>query len=174
MYVSFNTNIILGIKKMKKSFIALALLNQVHQLVLATVYDKDGNTLSIVGLVQSVFYYGAYNKAGEKDASIINSARFDLSGQTKINNYVNVLAFAEWDAVDGQDKSFGNKTLAREQYVGVSFNEYVKVIAGRTWDNTKQVLVLTDLFERLDLQNDTAINIYRRSGVVRYDLNNRN
>ena len=30
MYVSFNTNIILGIKKMKKSFIALALLNQVH------------------------------------------------------------------------------------------------------------------------------------------------
>jgi len=49
-YVSFNTNIILGIKN-EKVINCFSFINSGSLASAATVYDKDGKTLSIVGLV---------------------------------------------------------------------------------------------------------------------------
>ena len=88
---------------MKKSLLALAVVLAATSATAsaATVYDKDGTTLTVGGRVQSVFYNGFYKKAGYKDASLVNSSRFSVAGNTKVNNYLSVLAFSEWDMADG-------------------------------------------------------------------------
>lgn len=55
---------------MKKSLLALAVVLAATSATAsaATVYDKDGTTLTVGGRVQSVFYNGFYKKAGYKDA----------------------------------------------------------------------------------------------------------
>lgn len=60
---------------MKKSLLALAVVLAATSATAsaATVYDKDGTTLTVGGRVQSVFYNGFYKKAGYKDASLVNS-----------------------------------------------------------------------------------------------------
>ncbi len=46
------------------------------------------------------------------------------------------------------------------------------IIAGKTLDSTRQVMATTDIFEYVDVQNDTGINADRRNGLFRYDYNN--
>lgn len=46
------------------------------------------------------------------------------------------------------------------------------IIAGKTLDSTRQVMAATDIFEYVDVQNDTGINGDRRNGLFRYDYNN--
>lgn len=158
---------------MKKSLLALAVVLAATSATAsaATVYDKDGTTLTVGGRVQSVFYNGFYKKAGYKDASLVNSSRFSVAGNTKVNNYLSVLAFSEWDMADG-NKQTGDKLLSREQYVGADFGSLGKLIAGKTLDSTRQVMAATDIFEYVDVQNDTGINGDRRNGLFRYDYNN--
>ena len=62
---------------MKKSLIALSVILASSASITnaATVYDKDGTTLVIGGRVQSVYFSGNLNYAGEKDASLVNSSR---------------------------------------------------------------------------------------------------
>lgn len=175
--ITINTNIyiifFLGIIFMKKSLLALAVVLAATSATAsaATVYDKDGTTLTVGGRVQSVFYNGFYKKAGYKDASLVNSSRFSVAGNTKVNNYLSVLAFSEWDMADG-NKQTGDKLLSREQYVGADFGSLGKLIAGKTLDSTRQVMADTDIFEYVDVQNDTGINGDRRNGLFRYDYNN--
>lgn len=66
---------------MKKSLLALAVVFAASSATAsaATVYDKDGTTLTVGGRVQSVFYNGFYKKAGYKDASLVNSSRFSVA-----------------------------------------------------------------------------------------------
>ena len=158
---------------MKKSLLALAVVFAASSATAsaATVYDKDGTTLTVGGRVQSVFYNGFYKKAGYKDASLVNSSRFSVAGNTKVNDYLSVLAFSEWDMADG-NKQTGDKLLSREQYVGADFGSLGKLIAGKTLDSTRQVMAATDIFEYVDVQNDTGINGDRRNGLFRYDYNN--
>lgn len=114
---------------MKKSLLALAVVLAATSATAsaATVYDKDGTTLTVGGRVQSVFYNGFYKKAGYKDASLVNSSRFSVAGNTKVNNYLSVLAFSEWDMADG-NKQTGDKLLSREQYVGADFGSLGKLM----------------------------------------------
>ncbi len=158
---------------MKKSLLALAVVFAASSATAsaATVYDKDGTTLTVGGRVQSVFYNGFYTKAGYKDASLVNSSRFSVAGNTYVNDYLSVLAFSEWDMADG-NKQTGDKLLSREQYVGADFGSLGKLIAGKTLDSTRQVMAATDIFEYVDVQNDTGINGDRRNGLFRYDYNN--
>ena len=174
--ITINTNIyiiFLGIIFMKKSLLALAVVLAATSATAsaATVYDKDGTTLTVGGRVQSVFYNGFYKKAGYKDASLVNSSRFSVAGNTKVNNYLSVLAFSEWDMADG-NKQTGDNLKSREQYVGADFGSLGKLIAGKTLDSTRQVMAATDIFEYVDVQNDTGINGDRRNGLFRYDYNN--
>lgn len=165
---------ILGIIFMKKSLLALAVVFTASSATAsaATVYDKDGTSLSVGGRVQSVLFNGWYKKAGEKDTSLVNSARFNIAGTTKVNDYLSVLAFSEWDMADGENKNIGDKLVSREQYVGADFGSFGKLIAGKTLDSTRQVMATTDIFEYVDVQNDTNINGDRRNGLFRYDYNN--
>ena len=174
--ITINTNIyiiFLGIIFMKKSLLALAVVLAATSATAsaATVYDKDGTTLTVGGRVQSVFYNGFYKKAGYKDASLVNSSRFSVAGNTKVNDYLSVLAFSEWDMADG-NKQTGDNLKSREQYVGADFGSLGKLIAGKTLDSTRQVMAATDIFEYVDVQNDTGINGDRRNGLFRYDYNN--
>lgn len=174
--ITINTNIyiiFLGIIFMKKSLLALAVVLAATSATAsaATVYDKDGTTLTVGGRVQSVFYNGFYKKAGYKDASLVNSSRFSVAGNTKVTDYLSVLAFSEWDMADG-NKQTGDNLKSREQYVGADFGSFGKLIAGKTLDSTRQVMAATDIFEYVDVQNDTGINGDRRNGLFRYDYNN--
>ena len=174
--ITINTNIyiiFLGIIFMKKSLLALAVVIAATSATAsaATVYDKDGTTLTVGGRVQSVFYNGFYKKAGYKDASLVNSSRFSVAGNTKVTDYLSVLAFSEWDMADG-NKQTGDNLKSREQYVGADFGSLGKLIAGKTLDSTRQVMAATDIFEYVDVQNDTGINGDRRNGLFRYDYNN--
>ena len=174
--INININIyiiFLGIIFMKKSLLALAVVLAATSATAsaATVYDKDGTTLTVGGRVQSVFYNGFYKKAGYKDASLVNSSRFSVAGNTKVNDYLSVLAFSEWDMADG-NKQTGDNLKSREQYVGADFGSFGKLIAGKTLDSTRQVMATTDIFEYVDVQNDTGINGDRRNGLFRYDYNN--
>lgn len=158
---------------MKRSLLALAVVFATSSATAsaATVYDKDGTNLTVGGRVQSVFYNGFYKKAGYKDASLVNSSRFSVAGNTKVNDYLSVLAFSEWDMADGNNHN-GDKLTSREQYVGADFGSLGKLIAGKTLDSTRQVMAATDIFEYVDVQNDTGINGDRRNGLFRYDYNN--
>ena len=159
---------------MKKSLLALAILSPVLSANAANVYDSNGTQLSVGGRVQSVFFSANSSKAGEKDSSLVNSARFNLSGQTKVNNFISALAFTEWDLADGHKKNVGDNIKSREQYVGAQFSKYGKLIAGKTFDSTRALSLSTDTLETLDIYNDTGLNGDRRNGVVRYDYDNNN
>lgn len=159
---------------MKKSLLALAILTPVLSANAANVYDSNGTQLSVGGRVQSVFFSANSSKAGEKDSSLVNSARFNLSGQTKVNDFISALAFTEWDLADGHKKNVGDNIKSREQYVGAQFSKYGKLIAGKTFDSTRALSLSTDTLETLDIYNDTGLNGDRRNGVVRYDYDNNN
>ena len=159
---------------MKNSLLALAILTPVLSANAANVYDSNGTQLSVGGRVQSVFFSANSSKAGEKDSSLVNSARFNLSGQTKVNDFISALAFTEWDLADGHKKNVGDNIKSREQYVGAQFSKYGKLIAGKTFDSTRALSLSTDTLETLDIYNDTGLNGDRRNGVVRYDYDNNN
>ena len=89
---------------MKKSLLALAVAFAATNASAVTVYDKDNTSFAVGGRVQSVVYNGAYDKAGDHDAGLVNSARLNLSGNTKINDYVSVFAFSEWNMADGNNE----------------------------------------------------------------------
>ena len=76
---------------MKKSLLALAVVAAVATSAnAATVYDKDGTSLAVGGRVQAVVYNGNAAGIAENDAGLVNSARLNIAGSTKINDSVSV------------------------------------------------------------------------------------
>ena len=158
---------------MKKSLLALAVLAVATSATAATVYDKDGTSLKVGGRVQAVAYNGNYDKAGEDDASLKNSARFNVAGTTKVNDAVSVFAFSEWDASDGNNENSDSNFSTRDQYVGADFGVFGKVQAGKSLNSIYDVQAATDVFEYVgsaQVQGDTNGN--RRPGTVRYIYDN--
>ena len=86
---------------MKKSLLALAVVAAATSANAATVYDKDGTSLAVGGRVQAVVYNGNAAGIAENDAGLVNSARLNIAGSTKINDSVSVFAFSEWNMADG-------------------------------------------------------------------------
>ncbi len=158
---------------MKKSLLALAVLAVATSATAATVYDKDGTSLKVGGRVQAVAYNGNYGKAGEDDASLKNSARFNVAGTTKVNDSVSVFAFSEWDASDGNNENSDSNFSTRDQYVGADFGVFGKVQAGKSLNSIYDVQAATDVFEYVgsaQVQGDTNGN--RRPGTIRYIYDN--
>lgn len=158
---------------MKKSLLALAVLAVATSATAATVYDKDGTSLKVGGRVQAVAYNGNFGKAGEDDASLKNSARFNVAGTTKVNDAVSVFAFSEWDASDGNNENSDSNFSTRDQYVGADFGVFGKVQAGKSLNSIYDVQAVTDVFEYVgsaQVQADTNGN--RRPGTVRYIYDN--
>ena len=159
---------------MKKSLLALAVAFAATNASAVTVYDKDNTSFAVGGRVQSVVYNGAYDKVGDHDAGLVNSARLNLSGNTKINDYVSVFAFSEWNMADGnkEDKAAtGDKINTRDQYVGADFGSFGKILAGKAFDALYAVQAATDVFEDAAcIDNLTSAD--RRTGMFRYEFDN--
>ena len=134
---------------MKKSLLALAVVAAATSANAATVYDKDGTSLAVGGRVQSVVYNGNADAAeiAEKDAGLVNSARLNIAGSTKINDSVSVFAFSEWNMADGNKSATGDNINTREQYVGADYGDFGKILGGKTYDAANAVLAATDVFE---------------------------
>ena len=154
---------------MKKSLLALSVIAVAVSANAATVYEKDGSSLTIDGRVQSVFYNGNHRKAAEKDSSIQNSARFGIGGKTQLADWVSGIGYAQWDATDG---SSHENFEARDQYVGADFGEFGLVKAGRFLDSTYSVEAATDIYEDAAGNVQGKHNGERRGGQLQYTFNN--
>lgn len=156
---------------MKKKALALAIILTASASDAATVYDKDDTSLNIGGRVQSVFYNTGAAKANElnkgNDNTLVNSARFSLEGRSKINSNVSAFAFSEWDMANGTDENL--KT--REQFVGLDFNSYGRLMAGKTYSAMKSVIEVTDIFEDFGCVGQFGEDEFR-SGTIRYVFEN--
>jgi len=154
---------------MKKSLLALSVIAVAASANAATVYDKDGTSLTIDGRVQSVFYNGNHRKAAEKDSSIQNSARFGIGGKTQLADWVSGIGYTQWDATDG---SSHENFEARDQYVGADFGEFGLVKAGRFLDSTYSVEAATDIYEDAAGNVQGKHNGERRGGQLQYTYDN--
>ena len=162
---------------MKKSLLALAIIAVSTTATAATVYDKDGSSLAVGGRVQAVVYNGkAASDVGEgiadHDAGLVNSARLNIEGNTKINDYVSAFAFSEWDMADGNKSANGDHISTREQYVGTDLGDFGKLLVGKTYDAANEVLAATDVFEDFGARQQGSINGDRRTGMFRYVYDN--
>ena len=164
---------------MKKSLLALAIIAASTTATAATVYDKDGTSLAVGGRVQSVVYNGnggaavqGENGIADHDAGLVNSARLNIEGNTKINDYVSAFAFSEWDMADGNKTANGDNISTREQYVGADFGDFGKLLVGKTYDAANEVLAATDVFEDFGARLQGSINSDRRTGMFRYVYDN--
>ena len=159
---------------MKKSLLALAVVAAATSANAATVYDKDGTSLAVGGRVQSVVYNGNADAAeiAEKDAGLVNSARLNIAGSTKINDSVSVFAFSEWNMADGNKSATGDNINTREQYVGADYGDFGKILGGKTYDAANAVLAATDVFEDFGARLQSSINGDRRTGMFRYVYDN--
>ena len=162
---------------MKKSLLALAVVAAATSATAATVYDKDGTSLAVGGRVQAVVYNGkAASDVGdgiaEHDAGLVNSARLNIEGSTKINDSVSVFAFSEWNMADGNKSATGDNINTREQYVGADYGDFGKILGGKTYDAANAVLAATDVFEDFGARLQSSINGDRRTGMFRYVYDN--
>ena len=159
---------------MKKSLLALAIIAASATATAATVYDKDGTSLAVGGRVQAVVYNGKADAAdiAENDAGLVNSARLNIEGNTKINDYVSAFAFSEWNMADGNKSATGDSINTREQYVGADFGDFGKLLVGKTYDAANEVLAATDVFEDFGARLQGSINNDRRTGMFRYVYDN--
>ena len=171
-----NLKLTMGKYIMKKSLLALAVVAAATSANAATVYDKDGTSLAVGGRVQSVVYNGNADAAeiAEKDAGLVNSARLNIAGSTKINDSVSVFAFSEWNMADGNTsgQSWGDSINTREQYVGADYGDFGKILGGKTYDAANAVLAATDVFEDFGARLQGSINGDRRTGMFRYVYDN--
>ena len=159
---------------MKKSLLALAVVAAATSANAATVYDKDGTSLAVGGRVQAVVYNGNAAGIAENDAGLVNSARLNIAGSTKINDSVSVFAFSEWNMADGNTsgQSWGDSINTREQYVGADYGDFGKILGGKTYDAANAVLAATDVFEDFGARLQGSINCDRRTGMFRYVYDN--
>ena len=159
---------------MKKSLLALAVVVAATSANAATVYDKDGTSLAVGGRVQAVVYNGNAAGIAENDAGLVNSARLNIAGSTKINDSVSVFAFSEWNMADGNTsgQSWGDSINTREQYVGADYGDFGKILGGKTYDAANAVLAATDVFEDFGARLQGSINGDRRTGMFRYVYDN--
>ena len=164
-----NLKLTMGKYIMKKSLLALAVVAAATSANAATVYDKDGTSLAVGGRVQSVVYNGNADAAG-----LVNSARLNIAGSTKINDSVSVFAFSEWNMADGNTsgQSWGDSINTREQYVGADYGDFGKILGGKTYDAANAVLAATDVFEDFGARLQGSINGDRRTGMFRYVYDN--
>ena len=169
-----NLKLTMGKYIMKKSLLALAVVAAATSANAATVYDKDGTSLAVGGRVQAVVYNGNAAGIAENDAGLVNSARLNIAGSTKINDSVSVFAFSEWNMADGNtsDQSWGDSINTREQYVGADYGDFGKILGGKTYDAANAVLAATDVFEDFGARLQGSINGDRRTGMFRYVYDN--
>lgn len=159
---------------MKKSIIALAVLASITSVNAATVYDKDGTTLDLFGRIEVAYQDGDAAIADKtsnitsNDNSIVNSARFGMSGRSRINDNLYAVGMGEWDI--GSGDSF-NGFKARHQFIGIDAQNYGTLLFGRGDNAFYTVAGATDIFKKLDLDvNDYYLTGDQNPGLIMYSL----
>ncbi len=160
---------------MKKSLLALAVaaVAVASTAQAATVYDKDGTSLSVYGRVQSVIYNGdKSSSAAYNDNSMDTSARLGLDMRTQLAPWVAGFGKVEWEAANG-DKGEGNGKDAddfngRYLWVGFDFGQFGSVKFGKFEDAIKYAISPTDIFEDFGCVGQLG-NDDRRSGQMMYE-----
>ena len=132
----------------------------------AVVYDRDGTTLALGGRVQALFFSGSNNYVENRDATILNNSRLNISGRSQLAPGIAAIGFAEWHAADG-DSTLNNGLTAREQFVGVDFGKFGVLKAGRAYDAAHEVLTVTDIFEEYSVETQSG-GADRRPGTFKY------
>ena len=159
----------MGYRIMKKSLLALAIaaLAASSAASAATVYDKDGTSLSVYGRVQGVVYSTHANGAGanEGDSTIVASGRLGFDMRTQLTPGIAGFAKVEWEMADGQ--KYGNGFQARYAWVGADFGQFGQVKAGTFEDAVKYVLNTTDIFDDWGCVGQAG-NDDKRDGMVMY------
>ncbi len=134
----------------------------------ATIYDKDGTTLSINGRIRARGSNGdiaPYPTTARKSGTLSNNARFGIEGSSEITNGIKAFAFTQWDTADGNHReSFGT----RDQYVGVDFGNYGKVTLGRYLSPVYNALAGTDI--HYDFSGLLLADCTRRPGQIKYSF----
>ncbi len=158
----------MGYRIMKKSLLALAIaaLAASSAASAATVYDKDGTSLSVYGRVQGVVYSTHADGAGanEGDSTIVASGRLGFDMRTQLTPGIAGFAKVEWEMADGQ-KYDGFQ--ARYAWVGADFGQFGQVKAGTFEDAVKYVLNTTDIFDDWGCVGQAG-NDDKRDGMVMY------
>lgn len=157
---------------MKKSLLALAIVTAASSASAVTVYDKDGTSFAVGGRIQAVVYSSNFNKVADHDTGLVNSARLNLGGKTKVNDFVSVFAFTEWNMADGNKAATGDSMNTRDQYVGADFGSFGTVTAGKQFDAFYAVQAATDIYEDLGSVMSGATNGERRQGTFAYTFDN--
>ena len=159
---------------MKKSLLALFVASLVSstQAYSATVYDKNGTSLKLDGRIQSVLYHSTESKqkAGESDNTLVNSARFGIGGETKLNDF-KFKAYTQWDMADGSKRT-GDEIKARDQYLQMSYGKFGSLKLGRFKGAMNYVTSVTDVFDDYSA-NAQCANDERNSGRIEYAYSNK-
>ncbi|MGN0908126.1 MAG: porin [Succinivibrio sp.] len=140
----------------------------------ATVYEKDGAALDIFGRVDASYMndHAARSLRGNMrstgvDNSIMNTARFGISGRSKISQSAYAIGMAEWH----MPFNSGSSAQARYMFAGINAQQYGTLIAGRGNDAYAAVAGATDIFDMLDGEtNDYYIFGDTVPGQIMYSL----
>ena len=158
---------------MKKSVLTLAVAGVIlaaQSASAAVVYDKDGTEMTIGGRVQAVFYNGNTGLMENKDHTISDNVRLNVGGRTKL--YDGIYGFGFWEhqwSHDGNSAE-STSTKTRDAYVGVDFEKFGLIKAGRYSGAVYYVTELTDLFEDYGFAG-TVLDDQRNSGKITYSWN---
>lgn len=158
---------------MKKSIIALAVSALAAASIAstatsaATVYDKDGTSLSVYGRVQSIFQSKHWSST-DGENSIKSSARLGLDGRTYLFDGVTAFGKAEWEAANGDNtKDSSDSFDVRYLWVGLDFGYGGEVKIGKFEEAIKYAIGPTDIFEDAGCTG-LAGNDDKRESVIQY------
>ncbi len=159
---------------MKKTILAIAIPALFASAAnAAVIYDKDGTTFDVYGLVQANYYgdtnawdkdLGAYK---DVDGELKAQTRLGWSGKVALNNTWSAFAKTEWQ-VTAEDSGYKTSDIdPRHIYVGFDGSQYGKVLFGQT-----DTAYYTGLIEKTDIFNEwgSEANAYggRQEGQVIY------
>ena len=110
-----------------------------------TLWDKDGTSFGIGGRIQAAYFSKDSNLGNPSsgDGTLMGSGRLNMSGRTRLTDYMDAFAFIEWDMADGD--LFTN-FRTRYNWVGLDFHEYGQIKAGMYEDAFYYVQRPVDVF----------------------------
>ena len=157
---------------MKKSLLAAAVAGAAAfactAVSAATVYDKDGTSLAIGGRVEAMWQSTHTNKTADRDNTIRDRVRLNLTGRTKLAEGIYGFGFWETNNEHNGKSTEAAETKLRQSYVGVDFTKYGKVTVGRTEEPINWVSALSGGHNEEHGHLGTPMGDTRNSGHINY------
>lgn len=107
---------------------------------------------------------------GRNANTLVNSSRFNISGQHRFYKDFSLLAFSEWNMPNGRGSK--ESLSSRDQYLGISSKKYGKLIVGKFTDFNTTVLGMTGVNDDFGSIHRGDTSGDRRSGQIKYLYDN--